>query len=274
VIRRSDQVAFFLRSLSYAAVLFILLIPIGMTLLLSFDARGVLGPLPPPQLSLRWYQSFISSEIYPRAIMWSIAVTSSAVLIATVTGTLTALFLYNRRFPGREPLLAFFLSPFVIPHVVIGFALLMAFSIYRLDGAFYRLVLGHTLLILPLAIRMILVSLEGLGKSIAEAALTLGARPFWIFIEILLPLIRPSIFASVVFSTAVSFGEVTMSVFLADTRVRTLPIALLTEMVSNIDLTIAACSTVMIAATVAIVILVDMIVGLDRITGGGVFSRR
>jgi putative spermidine/putrescine transport system permease protein len=270
----SDRIGAVLVRLSYATLIVILLLPVFITLLLSFDARGILGPLPPTQFSLRWYQSFFTSDIYPAALRWSVVVTSLAVLTATITGTLTALYLYNRRFAGREVLLSFFLSPFVIPHVVIGFGLLMAFSYYQVESAFIRLVLGHTLLVLPLSIRMILVSLEGLGRSLSEAALTLGARPFWVFVEILFPLIRPSIFASVVFSASASFGEVTMSVFLADTKVRTFPIALLTEMVSNIDLTIAAASSVLIVGTVAIVMLVDCFIGLDRVTGGGVFSRR
>src|SRR5262245_22044575 len=111
--RKSDEVAEVLRWLSYVAVLVVLLLPVGLTFLLSFDARGVLGPLPPPQFSLRWYESFFTSDIYPTAIKWSILVTGLAVLTATATGTLTALFLYNRRFYGREVLLAFFLSPLI-----------------------------------------------------------------------------------------------------------------------------------------------------------------
>ena len=274
VTRRGDRITAWLLHANVIVVLAILIVPVTVTLLMSFDARSYLGPLPPTQFSLQWYQSFFSNSDYIDALRWSFAVTGIAVTVSTVTGMMAAVFLHKRRFYGRDALLIFLLSPFVVPHVVIGFALLMAFSAYGIGDTFLRLVLGHIFLTLPISLRMTLVGLQGLGKSVEEAALTLGARPIRAFFEVTLPLIQQSIFASAVFAASVSFGEVTMTVFLADSDVRTLPVALLAQMVSNIDLTIAAAASVLVAATIAVVLLFDRLVGIERMTGGGVFSQR
>lgn len=268
-----DAMAETLRVLALTLVVVILLMPVLLALVLSFDARTYIGPLPPPELSLRWYRSFFGSGLYLQSLGWSLAVTSTAVLISTVAGVLAALYLNGRGFRGRELLLSIFLSPLIIPHVVIGFGLLMATARYGIDSPLLRLMAGHLLLAMPFTIRLTLVGLQGLSKSLREAAMTLGARPVAVFWRITFPLIRPGIVASGIFAAATSMGESAASVFLAGNGVRTLPVALLSEMRNNLDLTIAAASGVLAASTLFLVIILDWTVGLSRVTGRGTFSR-
>jgi putative spermidine/putrescine transport system permease protein len=150
----------------------------------------------------------------------------------------------------------------------------MAFSAYGIESAYVRLTAAHTLLTLPFTIRTTLVGLQGVHASFGEAALTLGARPGNVFWEVTFPLIRPSIVASIVLATSFSFGEVSASVFLTDNTTQTLPVALLSQMITSFDLTIAAASGLLVLGTVVIVLLLDRFVGLERITGGGAYSRR
>jgi putative spermidine/putrescine transport system permease protein len=268
-----DRLASLGRIIAFALVLAILLLPLLLTMLLSFDARDYLGPLPPHAFSLRWYQSFLGSTLYLSAMRSSLLIAAIAVVVSTTSGVMTALFLHRRSFAGRDLLLTIFLSPFVMPPLVIGFSILMAFAAYGMENAFVRLVAGHVLLTLPFTIRTTLVGLQGVAPSYAEAALTLGARPGRVFWEVTLPLIRPSVVASAVLAAAWSFGEVSASIFLTDETTRTLPVALLSQMVTSFDLTIAAASGLLVVATVMIVLLLDYFVGLERITGGGAYRR-
>lgn len=271
--RIGDRIGFLARGFAMSVVVVILLVPVLLALLLSFDARDYLGPLPPHGFSLHWYRSFLESSIYLRALQASVRISALTVLVSTSAGVMTAVFLHNRRFPGREILLTFFLSPFVIPHIVIGFGLLMAFSSYGIESAYWRLVGAHTLIVMPFAIRTTLVGLQGLRPSYAEAAATLGARPASVFWEVTFPLVRPGIVASAVLAASFSVSEVSASVFLTDNGTRTLPVALLSQMVTSFDLTIAAASGLLVLSTVTLVVLLDSLVGLKRITGGGAYSR-
>jgi putative spermidine/putrescine transport system permease protein len=269
-----DRLASFGRMIALGLVLAILLLPILLTLLLSFDARAYLGPLPPRAFSLRWYEAFLSSSLYLSALRSSLVVAALAVMVSTTSGVMAALFLHRRNFIGRELVLTLLLSPFVIPPIVVGFGLLMAFSAYGIGNALVRLVAGHILLTMPFTIRTTLVGLQGVKPSFAEAALTLGARPGHVFWEVTFPLIRPSVVASIVLAAAWSIGEVSCSIFLTDETTQTLPVALLSQMVTSFDLTIAAASGLLVTATVTIVFLLDYFIGLERITGGGTYSRR
>jgi putative spermidine/putrescine transport system permease protein len=271
--RKMDRFASICRGIAFAMVLSVLLLPILLAILLSFDARDYLGPLPPPAFSLRWYRSFLGSSVYLDALRASVMIACAAAAVATTTGVMTALFLHKRRFVGREALLTFFLSPFVIPPIVVGFGMLMAFSAYGIENAFVRLTAAHTLLTLPFTIRTTLIGLQGVNASFGEAALTLGARPRSVFWEVTFPLIRPSIVASIVLAASFSFGEVSASVFLTDNVTQTLPVALLSQMITSFDLTIAAASGLLVTATVVLVLLLDRLVGLERITGGGAYSQ-
>jgi putative spermidine/putrescine transport system permease protein len=269
----ADLLAGGLRRIMLALVLLIILAPLTLVLVLSFDARDYLGPLPPPGLSLRWYAALLQSDVYIPAFGWSLAVAAVAVSVSTVTGVMAALYLHGRRFAGRDALLALFLSPFLVPNIVAGFALLVAFSHYGIRSAFIRLAAAHTLLTMPFTIRTVLISLDGLRPSFQEAALTLGARPAQVFWEVTFPLVRPGIVAGAVFAASASLGENAASVFLSDQHVTTLPVALLSEMRSNFDLTIAAVSGVIVGLTFVLVVLLDRTVGLERITGRGIYNR-
>lgn len=271
--RPTDALAAVGRRAVLGLVLGILLLPILLAIALSFDARDYLGPLPPHALSLRWYRSFLGSSIYLQALRTSLIIAGLAATVATTTGVMTALFLHKRRFAGREALLTFFLSPFVIPPIVVGFGMLMAFTVYGIQSAWLRLIAAHTILTLPFTIRTTLVGLQGVSASFGEAAQTLGARPWSVFWEVTFPQIRPSIVASIVLATSWSFGEVSASVFLVDNGTQTLPVALLSQMITSFDLTIASASGLLISATIGLVLLLDRVVGLEHITGGGAYSR-
>lgn len=248
-----------------------LLVPMLMTLVMSFDARNYFGRFPPPALSLQWYASFFSDEQFIAGLRTSVVLALLTAILATASGTGAALFIDRHRFPGRELLVAFFLSPLVVPHIVLGFALLMLLTAIGIDDAFTGLAIGHLVVTLPYTIRTVLSSLEGIRPSLVEAAMSLGAterRAVW---DIVLPLARTGIVAGSVVALALSMDELTMSVFLVDPFNFTLPTALFSTMRDGFNLTIAAAAVLLMAVSIAAVILLDRLVGLERMIGRGVY---
>src|SRR5262249_38050639 len=120
VARRLDTAFVILFGVVLAAAAIFLVVPIGMTVLMSFDGREYLGRFPPPGLSLRWYRAFFFDGDYMTALRNSVVIATAAATVATATGVTAAVLLDRYRFPGRGALSAFFLSPLVVPTVVMG----------------------------------------------------------------------------------------------------------------------------------------------------------
>jgi putative spermidine/putrescine transport system permease protein len=252
------------------AVLFLLL-PIVVSVFLSFDDRAFLGAFPPTRFSLRWYRSFLDNPAYLDGLVNSLQLATLSTLISTCAGTCAAYALAEAKWRGRDAVETLFLSPKFVPTVVIGFSILGFASAIQLFDPFTRLIMGHVVITIPFTVRATLASLVGIRRSMVEAAISLGAPPWRAFLDVTLPLARTGIIAGALMAFVLSFDEVAVSLFLSDAFTQTLPIALVAEMRANLNLTVAAVSTVFAAITVLIVFFLDRTIGLDRVVGQGIY---
>jgi len=249
-----------------------LIIPMLMVVVMSFDSRDFLGRFPPPGLSLRWYYEFFSDSYFMHGLRTSVVLALLAAGISTVLGTAAALGLDRYRFPGQKGLVALFLSPLIVPSIVMGFALLLFLSSLHIYDGFARLLAGHVIVTLPYTIRTTLASLAGIRRSLFEAALSLGANEGQAYRDIVLPLARTGITAGAIFALSLSMDEVTLSLFLIDPSAYTLPVALFSTMRDNFNLTLAAASVVMMLFTALILVVSDRIIGLTNVIGVRIYQ--
>ena len=266
-----DRMAIALLPVLAGLTVVFLVLPLLVAGAMSFDARGYLGPFPPPALSLRWYENFFSDSYFLRGLRTTVLLAICTTAISVTVGVLTAIVVDRYRFRGREALMAFFMSPLVVPPVVIGFALLFFLSQIGVFEGFVRLLAGHVIITVPYAIRATLGSLVGIRRSLTEAALILGANERQAFWEVTFPLARTGIIVGAVFAFAVSMDDVAVSIFLTDSTTYTLPVALISVMRANFDLTIAAVAVMLVVFTVVLIVCLDRLVGLDRIIGQGIY---
>jgi len=123
-------------------------------------------------------------------------------------------------FPGKSLLDAVVHLPLVLPPVVVGYFLLLAFGRRGPIGAFLEEYLGITFIFrwtgaalacavmgLPLLVRAVRQSLDAVDPGLEAAAATLGAPPLWVFASVTLPLILPGILTGMLLSFARSLGE-------------------------------------------------------------------
>ena len=204
-------------------VLAFLVTPLLVTCLLAFDARSFLGPLPPPALSMRWFEKLVSLDYVTTGLATSLKIAVLTTAVDVLVGTAAAVALDRSNFHGRSLLMAAFLSPLIVPAVVIGFALLLFLSRIGIVDGFTRLLCGHIVITLPYVVRTVLASLTGRDRRLTEAALVLGATERQAFWNITLPLIRSGMITGAVFAFAVSLDDVAVSMFLTDPSTYTLP---------------------------------------------------
>ncbi|WP_186418633.1 ABC transporter permease [Bosea sp. CS1GBMeth4] len=244
-----------------------MLAPLAIVCLVAFTPEGYLS-LPTRGPSLRWFRAIFAYPEFLRAFNTSLwlAALSSTVTVAIAVPAALAIARY--RFPGREAITALFMSPLMVPHVVLGIAFLRFFSQIGLSGTFTGLVLSHVIVILPFALRLVLAASYGIDRRIEHAAISLGADPMTVFRRVTLPLILPGVVSGWLLSAINSFDEVTMTVFIASPATTTLPVRMFLYIQDNIDPLIAAVSACLVALTAALLFALDRLYGLDRLFVG------
>ncbi|HTY94346.1 MAG TPA: molybdate ABC transporter permease subunit [Steroidobacteraceae bacterium] len=182
-----------------------------------------------------WQALRLSLDVALWSLLWNLPV-----------ATLVAWVLARRRFPGRTVFDAFVHLPLVLPPVLTGYLLLLLFGtrgpiggwLLRTFGVHLVFttagtVLAVTVMTLPLMVRAIRLTLEGIDAGLEEAARTLGAGPVDRFCTITLPLMLPGILAGAVTAFAAGLGEFgAVITFVSNIPgvTRTLPLALYTAL--------------------------------------------
>lgn len=247
-------------------ILFILA-PLVTVCLVSFTDKGYLS-MPWEGASIRWFRAILDYPGFIDAFWNSLYLALAASTIACAVAIPAALAVGRYRFPGREGITAVFLSPLMIPAVVLGVSFLRFFNQIGIGGTFIGIILAHVVIIMPYALRLVLASVTGLPRDAEDAAATLGAPSWTVFRRITLPLILPGIAGGWLLSFITSFDEVTMSIFVASPETMTLPVRMYHHIAQTIDPLIASISTVLIVLTIVLMVILDRFYGLDRILVG------
>lgn len=271
MMRQIDNIGLVLLVLIAVLTVAFLVLPIMVSVSMSFDSRTYLGPFPPPSLSLQWYEKFFTDAYFLNGLKTSVILATIAACVSTTVGVTAALVLDRYEFPGKEALAAFFLSPLIVPAVVIGFALLLFFAMIGIFDGFPRLMGGHIIITIPYTVRTTLAGLVGIRKSLTEAAMSLGANERQAFWGVTFPLAKTGIVAGAVFAFAFSMDDVAVSLFLTDPHAYTLPVAMISAMRANFDMTISAAAVLLVMITLVLLFVLDRVVGLDKLIGQGVY---
>lgn len=245
-------------------ILFIML-PIVIVIVMSFN-EGRYFIFPPEKLSLRWYSRAFRSE-WVNAFIISLRIAVMTAALATTVGVFSGLALTRGRFRGRQFLSSFFMSPLILPQLLLGLAMLFLLARVGLIGSSISLLLGHTLVTFPYVLRILLSALGSVPPSIEEAAMTLGANELSTTWRITLPIIKPAVFSSLVFAFILSFDNIMISLFLASARTITLPVKILNTIEQTADPTIAAISSIFIVISLGALLTIERSVDLQEISG-------
>jgi putative spermidine/putrescine transport system permease protein len=147
----------------------------------------------------------------------------------------------------------------ILPVVVLAVALYAFFLRIGLSGTMLGFILAHLVLALPFSIISISNALEGFDKSIEDAAILCGARPWEARLRVTLPAINHGLFAAAVFSFLVSWDEVVVAIFMASPTLQTLPVKIWTTLRQDLTPVIAAASTLLVLFTATLMLLAALL---------------
>jgi putative spermidine/putrescine transport system permease protein len=240
------------RGLGLVGVLIIafLLVPILLLIPLSLSGAQFLQ-FPPTSLSLRWYHNFFVRPDWMSAARVSLEVGVMVTLLSTLVGTTAALAFHRSHALPIKLLYPVVISPIVVPTLVIAVALYFSFARAGMIGTRAALVLGHTIIALPIVVIIVMASLKRVNVGPERAARSLGAGPIRAFMHTTLPAIRPAIVSGALFSFLTSFDDVVIALFLGGSN-STLPKRMWDGVQLEIDPTIAAVSSLLVLISIAL----------------------
>lgn len=243
------------------AFLFIPLLIIAVT---AFGSEPTIT-FPIKGFTFDWFGKAISSTSFKNAFFLSIQIATLATLLALLVGVPAAYALSRHSIKGRKFIKNFFLSPTIVPGIVVGYALFQ-FLVIKLKIPVYQgLLLGHFLVVLPYIIRVVGGSLEQFDFSIEEVAWSLGCNKFKAFFKVVLPNITSGIISSFLLAFINSFNNIPVSMFLSGPGITTLPASLMSYVEYNYDPTVSAVSVLLMLATIGIMFLVEKTLGISAL---------
>ena len=219
---------------------------------------------PPTGFSLVWYREFLASPEWMTAFGISAGIASVAAVVTTTAAILAALGLERAGPRLRGAMEMLILAPLIFPHAAIGVAIFgFLTTTVVLRGNYWGVALAHMILCVPFAYRPIAASFQKLDRSLAEAAMNLGAPPGLVLRRITLPLLAPGIISAMLFTFIISFDEITVTLFLTAPGITTLPLTIYAKLEESADPVVAAVSTLLVLLTLALVVLLQRTVGLE-----------
>jgi putative spermidine/putrescine transport system permease protein len=238
--------------------------PIVITATVSFNSTNR-SIFPPQGLSLHWWGEALDAK-WTSPILFSIGLAGTTALLAIAIGIPVAFALVRREFCGKRALELLTIGPLIMPALVTGIGLLqfLQFSGFGRLLGFPALLIGHLVVCIPFAVRMVAIGLRTMPASIEAAAASLGAPPPRVLREITFPAISGGVFAGLGFAFIHSLSDVDLSLFLGVPGQRPVTIVILGFLEYGFAPTLAAVSIITLLIPLVLIALLERFVSIGN----------
>lgn len=232
----------------------------------AFESSGR-GTLPFEGWTLDWFRDVLDDQVTVRAFRTSAVVGVATAMLAVVIGTLAAYAMHRYRSRTSSVIVSVATLPLAFPYLVLGIALLSMFRVLDVRLSTGTIVVGHLLITLPVVLATLNARFATFDPAVEEAARDLGAAPWRTFRVITFPLVRPSVIGGGLLALALSLEEFIVTLFTTGGQ-STVPVVIWGQMRRGVSPTVNAISTLLLAATVTLVVLTR------RLTGATVSAKK
>lgn len=242
-------------------------LPILVTIIFSFNSSKSLSRF--TGFSLRWYESLVQNSEVVSAVYVSVTIAILATIVSTILGTITAIGLSKSRKIIKDMVLSMNDIPILNPDIVTAIGWMLLFSSLGFQKGYMTMLLSHIAFCTPYVITSVYPKVRSLDPNLANAAMDLGATPFQALTKVIIPMIRPGIFAGALLAFTMSFDDFVISYFVSGNGVKNISI-IVYNMTKRINPTINALSTIVIVVIVVILVLANL---LPKLSGDGNHNR-
>ena len=236
-------------------------LPILVTMLFSFNSSKSLTNF--TGFSLKWYKALIENNEIMAAVYVSVSIAIISTVISTILGTLTAIGLSKSKKIIKELILNINNIPITNPEIVTAIGLMLLFSSLKMEKGYLTMLLAHIAFSTPYVITSVYPKVRGLDPNIANAAMDLGATPFQALYKVIIPMIKPGIFAGILLAFTMSFDDFVISYFVSGNGVMNISI-IVYNMTKRTNPTINALSTIVIVVIFITIVIVNLAPKLSK----------
>jgi putative spermidine/putrescine transport system permease protein len=205
--------------------------------------------MPGGELSLRHFEKLFTSPEWMSSFFQSAVIGLATSFLATVLGTLCAIGLWRVSSKYSEVVRAFLLLPLIIPQIISAMAFYRLWIPMGLLDSYAGLIIAHTILAAPMVLITVSASLANFDPKLEQASKNLGASNWTTMRRVILPSVRPGVYAGALFAFILSWDEIVVTLFISKFNVYTLPRRMWNGIRENTDPTVAAAAVVLIAIT-------------------------
>jgi len=258
-----------------------LYIPIFMLMIYSFNDSRISSVW--NGFSLRWYTALFNNEQIINAALLSLQIAFVSATVATLFGTLAGLALTHMgTFKGRLLFTGLIAAPLVMPEVITGLSLLLVFvSSEQLIGwpesrGAMTITIAHITFSMAFVAVLVQSRLSSMDKSLEEAAMDLGGRPFRVALDITLPIITPAMLAGWLLAFTLSIDDLVISSFVSGPGSSTLPMVVYSKVRLGVSPDVNALATIIIVVVSLGVVIAGLIMRKQASLspGGGADQRQ
>ena len=240
----------------YTFMIFLFLYaPIIVLIVFSFNnskSRGIWNGF-----TLKWYIELFKDSQVLKALYNTIFIAVASSIISTILGTIAAVGIYNMHGLSKKVILNLNYLPVLNPDVVTAVSLMTLFRFIKLDFGLVTMLLSHITFCLPYVILSILPKLKQMNKHLPEAAMDLGATPFYAFRKVIIPEIMPGIITGGLMAFTLSIDDFVISFFNTGHGVSNLSITIYSMARRGINPVINALSTIMFIGLLILLLIIN-----------------
>src|SRR5699024_1412817 len=155
---------------------------------------------PPQNITFKWYVEVFQNSNLIQSLGTSIYIGIVTAILSIILALSVSLALEKNNFPGKNIINSLLFAPITLPMVVLGIGLLFFLTSIGLVRTNTGLILSHTVVALPYAMRSLASSIKGIDADVERSAAILGAKPFKILYKVTVPMILPGVIAGGMFS--------------------------------------------------------------------------
>jgi putative spermidine/putrescine transport system permease protein len=233
-----------------------LLVPIVAFVPMAFTASTFLS-FPPQNFSVRWFEEFAASPLWLGAMFRSFGIGFATAAITVAIGALAALGVARTRSRLGGAAFLLFLAPMMIPSIVIAIALFYLFARMSLVATDLGIIIGHSVIAMPIVFVVLLATFKGHNWSLDAAASTLGAGRMQTYRLVTLPLVRNGLAVGFVTGFLQSFEELTIALFVGGGLKTTLPKQMWDGILLQVNPIIAAASVVVLLVVILMFAIIE-----------------
>ena len=192
------------------------------------------------------------------AVGVSLSIAVIATAVATILGTITAIGLSRNRKVVKEWLINVNNIPIMNPEIVTAIGLMILFSSMKIDRGYVTMLLAHICFCTPYVITSVYPKVRSLDPNLANAAMDLGATPFQALTKVIVPMIKPGIYAGMLLSFTMSLDDFVISFFVTGNGLANISIVVY-NMTKRTNPTINALSAIVIVIIIVTLLIVNLV---------------